>query len=135
MARTLGSTSSLDLALVWFGVDPDNIRSVRAMCERANINLYTVEVDRIVADRTNGQPPLRIAPGWTNGFVSESEATELCGTGQTIWESERARGMWGVSHPKNWGSSSGGVSKGERDYGSCPACGYALPATGKCDDC
>jgi len=116
-------------------MDADNLVFVREMCDALGIPLFTVTEALIVADREVGQPSLNIAPGWTNGFNSEDEARTATGGNNPLWTSRRAKGLWGVSHPRNWTRDGSGVARGQRDYGPCPTCGYELPATLKFDSC
>ena len=58
------------------------------------------------AVRRDGGPDLRIASGWSNGFVSEEEVVQVAGD-VTRWESGRT-GLWGLSHPEHGGGGQGG---------------------------
>lgn len=138
MARNKISTESVDVAIEAFGIDLDNRDFVRQVCRHIGIRQFTVGESWIKAERTGGGPALNIAPGWTNGFTSQHEALEASGGASEVWlDRARAKSIWGVSHPKNWIHDGSGArtSKAVRDYGTCPTCGYALPATGVCDNC
>lgn len=127
---------SLDNAMVAFHLAPEN----RAFLRQLEPTLAFVRIVRrsgyLRADRADDGPSLNIAPGWTNGFVSEAEVLAIFGDVDR-WPSSGRRGLWGVSHPTNSIGHGGGGAGGapDRTYGFCPKCNMALPASGACDSC
>lgn len=109
---------------------------IEQFCKHLGITDFQETSSYIKAIRTDGNPNLQIEHGWTNGFSSEAEAREATGKGADVWESGRGTGLWGVSHPINKiGNGGGGPARPKRDFGVCPNCLFALPATGECDNC
>ena len=118
------------------GIPLDNRPFVRAIAAHVGISGCEVKSTYIKAYRADRGRPLRIAPGWTNGFLSREEAKAAAGEGADTWESDRAP-LWGVSHPVTWTGHGGGgrAEAPARDFGMCPVHFVALPATGVCDLC
>lgn len=87
----------------------------------------------IRAVRLGGGPDLRIASGWSNGFVSEEEVVQVAGDVER-WESDARTGLWGLSHPEHGGGGQGGsTSRALRQYGVCPVCHIERRANGSCE--
>ena len=89
----------------------------------------------IKAVRRSGGPDLRIAPGWTNGFLDEAEVVQAAGDIDR-WASEGRPGVWGITHPVHGHANPGnrgGTPK--REGNTCPQCGDVMPLTGVCDYC
>ncbi|WIE81500.1 hypothetical protein [Curtobacterium sp. MCSS17_016] len=87
------------------------------------------------ADRTDGQPPLRIASGWVNGFTDRDEAVAAGGSRLEVWPSRERAPLWGLWMPEN--SRRDGGSNGPRraEQQPCPTCGELMPLTNVCDVC
>ena len=103
-------------------------------CEYIGVECYK---DRgyIKAIRFDGGPHREIHYGWTNGFRSEVEVRSAAGAGANCWESGRASGMWGVSHPVNNIGRGRGPAIPDRDYGTCPKHHLKLPVSGIFHQC
>jgi hypothetical protein len=128
--------SSLDQALEAHRIPPENRELIRTFTAAVGIDRYLGCSGYIKAVRRGEGPALNITSGWTNGFVSEAEATECAGSRVERWESTRGTGLWGVSHPLN--SMRGGsrtLKHEERDYGYCPTCFLQLLPSGVCGSC
>lgn len=91
--------ASLDAALEGHSIPLENRELIRRITSRLPIDGYYSRAGYIKATRTDSPRALHIAPGYTNGFLSEAEILETAGDVER-WESSR-RGLWGVSHPEN----------------------------------
>ncbi len=122
---------SLDDALEATNAHLDNRPWIRELCARIGISEYHQTSGYIKAVRSDGGPPLRIAYGWTNGFVSQEEAEAA--TGVPAWPSEDRRDLWGVTHPVHGhGGSGAGGKPAEVGYGVCPTCHTTITPSGTC---
>jgi hypothetical protein len=126
--------SSLDDALTQSGVPHANRALIHRFVEGIGIAAYYETTGYIKAVRSDGGPDLRIASGWSNGFVSEAEICDVLGDVDR-WLSDERVGLWGVSHPENKIGNGGGGPNSEsvRSYGMCSICFLDLPATGQCN--
>jgi hypothetical protein len=126
--------SSLDDALTQSGVPHANRALIHRFVEGIGIAAYYETTGYIKAVRSAGGPDLRIASGWSNGFVSEAEICDVLGDVDR-WLSDERVGLWGVSHPENQIGNGGGGPNSEsvRSYGTCSECFLDLPATGQCN--
>lgn len=125
---------SLDQALADRRIPLSNHDIIRRAVVVAGIERYTGRSGYIKAHRAAGGPMLRIAYGFTNGFVSREEALSVGNV--TPWCSGR-KGLWGIEHPENsirGGSTS--AKRKERDYGVCGLrfTGYTPAGTCRCTD-
>lgn len=128
--------TSLRDALAAYRIPEENHTLIRRFCEHLGIVDYEERAGYIKAVRPDSGPALQINFGWTNGFRSEEEAHAAAGADAKVWPSDRATGLWGVTHPLNAiGHGGGGPEKAAPDYGTCPNCFLTLPATGACDNC
>lgn len=123
---------SLDQALADRQIPFPNHDIIRLAVAVVGIERYTGTSSYIKAHRAAGGPVLRIAYGFTNGFVSREEALSVGNV--TPWRSGRKR-LWGIEHPQNSirGGNTGAKRK-ERDYGVCDVCftGYTPAGTCRC---
>lgn len=113
----------------------ENRALVERITDAISIEGYYDAGAHIRAVRNDGEKPLHIAYGWTNGFVSKEEARHAAGD-VTIDPSSR-NGLWVVIHPINkiYGAAESSTRGTPRDHGVCevPACGMTPPASGLCD--
>lgn len=127
---------SVDRALTDHGIPTENHAFIREFTSAIGIAAYYGRSGYIKAVREGDGPALNIAPGWSNGFVSEEEASAATGGNTKHWASGRGTGLWGVDHPRfGPGGGSGRSSKEKREWGHCPKCGYARLPTGDCAYC
>lgn len=85
--------------------------------------------------REDNLAPLEIHYGYTNGFQTEAELTDIFGDVERS-ESTRIRGTWVVAHPENKIRDSGTTTtKQTTEQRACPECGMLLSQTGVCDFC
>lgn len=128
--------ASLQAGLNDQGIPVGNEAFIRHITEVIGISHYEGTSTYVNAIRTDGGPFLRIAYGFTNGFVSREEAELAAGSatnGAEVWPSRARKGLWGVTHPIHGTSGGGGKRKpGERDYGYCVECNTAITAAGTC---
>lgn len=127
--------ASLAHALESRNIPRENHDLIKRFTAALAISAYYERGSYIKAVRSDGGPPLHINFGWTNGFRSEDEVIRAAGNDAERWRSARGRGQWGVSHPANKMRSGEKAKPTRRQFGSCPTCHLALPATGRCDDC
>ena len=115
-----------------------NQRFVRHIVNVIGIDRFLSTSTYLRAVRSEGGPDLRIAYGWTNGFVSRDEARRAAGDAAEIDPSpDRAgHGLFGVRHPENKIRDSSEASVGKQAGMSfCTQCGYALLGDGTCENC
>lgn len=115
-----------------------NQRFVRRIVDVIGIDRFVSTSTYLRAVRSDEGPDLRIAYGWTNGFVSRDEARHAAGDAAVIDPSpDRAgQGLFGVRHPENKIRDGSGASTSKQTGMSfCPQCGYALLGDGTCENC
>lgn len=124
---------SLDQALMLRRIPLENHALIRRAVAHLGIVEFYGTSAYIRGVRPSGGPDIRIASGWSNGFVSEDEVLSALGDVER-WPSGRAPGnLWGITHPKHGAGRSGGPQFGsKRDYGTCPECTMAFHANGTC---
>lgn len=85
--------------------------------------------------RVDNSAPLEIHYGYTTGFQSEVELTDIFGDVDRS-ESTRIKGTWVVTHPENKIRDSGTIkTRQTTEQRPCPECGMLLSQTGVCDFC
>ncbi|AXE53949.1 hypothetical protein [Aurantimicrobium sp. MWH-Uga1] len=85
--------------------------------------------------REDSFAPLEIHYGYTNGFQSETEVTDIFGDVERS-ESTRIKGTWVVHHPENKIRDSGATKTTQTtEQNPCSECGMLLSQTGVCDYC
>lgn len=129
----------LDEAMQSFAIPLENHVFVLEMATRLGIlGCELVGTSYIKAFRVDGERPLNIGKGWTDGFTSEAEARFVAGNAATIWPTNRAKRTWGTDHPlmRSRQTTDGANRRRQAlDFGMCGTCGIGLPATLKCDRC
>lgn len=87
----------------------------------------------IKVNRKSGKQPLRIHSGYTVGFSSEEEITQLFGDAER-WPN---KGNWGLTHPENQLREGNETrkSRNARDQKVCPTCFMVLSLSGVCNTC
>jgi hypothetical protein len=105
--------ASLDAALEAAGIPLGNRYFVRQVAEMVDISSYILTRKYIKAVRAGSGPSLRIAKGWSDGFVTKQEAERASGGRVLVYQSDRP-GLWGVEHPRNWIRSRHGGSEQSR---------------------
>lgn len=125
---------SLDAAFEGHSIALENRELIRKVMSKLPIDGYYSRAGYIKATRTDSPRAMHIAPGYTNGFLSEAEILETAGDVER-WESDR-HGLWGLSHPENR-MRDGGARRSayQRVSVDCPTCGLELPLTGVCGEC
>lgn len=123
--------ASIDAAFEGHSIALENRELIRRIMSRLPVDGYYSRASYIKATRTDSRRAMHIAPGYTNGFLSEEEILETAGDVERR-ESSR-RGLWGLSHPVNRIRDGGaGRSTHQRVSEACPTCGLELPLTGVC---
>lgn len=125
--------ASLEEALRRRRIPLENHALIRRFVEGLDISEFHGTSAYIRAVRRAGGPDIRIASGWSNGFISQDEILGVAGD-VSSWPSGRGKGdLWGLSHPRNGGDRSGsGGASAKRDYGTCPECTMTIHANRTC---
>jgi len=126
--------ASLDAAFEGHSIPLENRELIRKIVSALPVDGFYSRAGYIKATRTDSQRALHIAPGYTNGFLSEEEVVATVGDVER-WRSKR-KGLWGISHPENRiREGSDRRSSVRHAAASCPECGLELPRTGICAMC
>lgn len=112
----------------------ENLPLVQRLVDAVGVDHYEAIESRtyIKGIRRGPGPTLHIAFGYTGGLASEAEILDAVG------DVDRASGEnsreWWIHHPVNRLRDGSGTTdrSASRDYGTCPACYTALPASGAC---
>jgi len=112
-----------------------NHGTVRRIVDRVGIASFHETQTYIRAERADGQPPLRIAKGWVNGFTDQDEAITAGGPGNPTWQSIERHPLWGLWMPENNAHDGGGNGGRRAEQQPCPTCGELMPLTNVCDFC
>ena len=112
-----------NLALVQRFVDHVGVKHFESVPSRSYIR----------AIRRTGGRPVFINSGYTGGLPSEAEIVDAVGDVDRDTDGRE----WWMVHPVNKIRDGGGPKRRveDRDYGFCPNCFMALPASGVCDGC
>lgn len=128
--------ASLAEAMTAHQIPIENQEMVKRICTHIGVERFLEGSNYIRAIRADGDLPLHIAYGFTNGFASEAEARAAAGDGAVLHPSGRGKGRWYAEHPTNQiGERGEGMASRQRDFGICDRCQMALPASGVCDEC
>lgn len=136
-APTADRWHSLELALQSYGIPTENWPLIRRIVDRIGIDHYEgIESRRYIkAFRRDGQKTLKIAHGYTSGFLTEEEAVSAAGD---VSRDPSSEGGWYVEHPVNsigkWygGSGSKADAPAAREI-DCPECGFRCRVDSECD--
>lgn len=94
----------IDRAMEKFGIPLENRDFIRKFVVAIGVSGCEIVRSKsyIKALRIDGGEDLRIASGWSNGFVDEAEALAATGGSQPVQPDAKRRGTWYVDHPLNW---------------------------------
>lgn len=113
----------------------ENLPLVQRLVDALGIDHYEGIDSRtyIKGIRRAAGPTLHIAFGYTGGLASEAEILAAVGD---VDRASNGREWW-IHHPLNKLRDGNGPAdrSARRDYGTCPDCFTALPASGACDSC
>lgn len=134
MTNELEQYLSLDDAFTRTRMPDRNRQFIRTFVESIGISAFYATTGYIKAVRASEGPDLRIASGWSNGFISEAEILAALGDVERWGNGDRAP-FWGVSHPVHRiGHGGGGLAaRLPRTYGACPDCFMEYSASGRCN--
>ena len=137
MTKATRSLISLDRAMDDFKLPMENREFVREFAIAIGIEGCAVTSAYIKVIRTDGGPDVRIASGYSNGFVDEAEALRVTGGAHPVWASEKRKGFWGVDHPLGGrpSSTASRARQEERSFGTCERHFQPNLPTGNCWMC
>lgn len=126
--------ASLERALQLRRIPLENHALIRRFVAALEITEFYGTSSYIRAVRASGGPDVRIASGWSNGFLSEQEVLSVAGdVGRWLSNARKSDNLWGLDHPKNGGGRLvSSKADSQRDYGTCPECTMTFRANGTC---
>lgn len=104
---------SLDSALDDFDIPLENRDAIRQAMASVDVERYEATSRYIKAIRAGEGPDLRIEKGFTNGFVSEAEASRAASPAD-VWRSSGRAGLWGMTHPSSSVAAGGPATRKSR---------------------
>lgn len=125
--------TALSDALASAGIPVENRKLIESFAAALGARRYELTTGYVKAERDDGGPVLRIASGWSNGFVSQQEAMRFVSESDT-WPSPDRPGLWGITHPVNGGGRRPDrASRPEPEPDVCPDCRFARSISGACE--
>lgn len=90
--------ATLAEALAAFRMPPENHEFIEKYLSLVDPIGYYGRSGYIKVIRRDGGPAVQIHTGYATGFQAEAELRLTVGEAE-IWESDRGKGLWGVTHP------------------------------------
>src|SRR4051794_2749007 len=115
--------AAIDDAMEAFSTPEENRPLIRRIADELKLARFSLTSGYIKAERADGGPLLRIASGWSNGFLSKEEAMQFVSEDE-IGACYEREALFSISLPKNSLRAGNGSTSQDRDYGICPDCNF-----------